>query len=95
MLKRILALAALALAIILIFVIVSGNTGDDSDSGKGGKQNVAKTKPKTTKKVYVVKDGDTLTAIAHSTGIGVTRIQKLNPDLDPQALQSGQKLKLR
>jgi len=93
--KRLLALAALALAVILIFVIVGNNTGDDGGSGKNGKQNVTKSKPKTKKKVYVVKEGDTLTAIAHSTGIGVVRIQKLNPDLDPQALQAGQKLKLR
>ena len=95
MFKRLLALVALALAVILIIVIVGNNKGDDGDSGKTGKQNAGKTKPKTTKKVYVVKEGDTLTGIAHSTGIGVVKIQKLNKDLDPQALQAGQKLKLR
>ena len=73
-------------------------TGSD-DGGKGGaksgKKDGGKQKPKTDKKVYVIKEGDTLTAIAASTGISVERIQALNPDLDPQALISGQSLKLR
>ena len=97
-LKRLLALAALVIAVVLIFVVVGNNTGSD-DGGKGGaktgKKNGGKQKPKTDKKVYVIKEGDTLTAIAASTGISVERIQALNPDLDPQALISGQSLKLR
>lgn len=97
-LKRLLALAALVLAVVLIFVIVSNNTGSD-DGGNGGarngKQDGGKQKTKTKKKVYVIKEGDTLTAIAASTGIPVERIQALNPDLDSQALISGQSLKLR
>ena len=30
-----------------------------------------------------------------STGVGVEQLQELNPQLDPQALVSGQKLKIR
>ena len=45
--------------------------------------------------VYVVKTGDTLGAIAQKTGIPVEKLQELNPELDPQALVSGQKIKLR
>ena len=45
--------------------------------------------------VYVVKTGDTLGSIAQKTGIPVERLQELNPDVDPQALVSGQRLKLR
>lgn len=45
--------------------------------------------------VYVVKSGDTLGSIAEKTGIPVERLQELNPELDPQALVSGQKIKLR
>jgi LysM repeat protein len=45
--------------------------------------------------VYIVKTGDTLGGIAQKTGIPVTRLQELNPNLDPQALVSGQRLKLR
>ena len=45
--------------------------------------------------VYVVKTGDTLGAIAEKTGIPVEKLQEMNPELDPQALVSGQKIKLR
>lgn len=44
---------------------------------------------------YTVRSGDTLGAIAEDTGVSVEALQKLNPDLDPQALGAGQKLKLR
>lgn len=97
-LKRLLALAALVLAVILIFVVVGNNTGsDDGGNGgaKSGKNDGSNQKPKTKKKVYVIKEGDTLTAISASTGIPVEKIQELNPDLDPQTLISGQSLKLR
>jgi LysM repeat protein len=45
--------------------------------------------------IYVVKTGDTLGAIAEKTGVPVEKLQELNPELDPQALVSGQKIKLR
>ena len=45
--------------------------------------------------VYVVKTGDTLGSIAERTGVPVEKLQELNPELDPQALVSGQKIKLR
>jgi LysM repeat protein len=45
--------------------------------------------------VYVVKSGDTLGSIAEKTGVPVEKLQELNPELDPQALVSGQKIKLR
>ena len=44
---------------------------------------------------YVVQNGDTLTSIAHETGVSVARIEALNPGVDPQVLVSGEKLKLR
>ncbi len=45
--------------------------------------------------VYVVKTGDTLGSIAEKTGVPVERLQALNPDLDPQNLVVGQRVKLR
>jgi LysM repeat protein len=44
---------------------------------------------------YVVKSGDTLGAISERTGVPVEKLQELNPELDPQALVSGQKIKLK
>jgi LysM domain-containing protein len=44
---------------------------------------------------YEVQSGDTLTSIAHETGVPVARILRLNPGIDPQILISGEELKLR
>jgi LysM repeat protein len=45
-------------------------------------------------RVYVVKSGDTLSVIADKTGVSLDDIQRLNPDVDPNALQTGQRLTL-
>ncbi len=42
-----------------------------------------------------MQEGDTLSAIAHKTGVPLARIERLNPDIDPQILVAGQQLKLR
>jgi LysM repeat protein len=44
---------------------------------------------------YTVKSGDTLGSISGKVGIPVAKLQELNPQLDPQQLVSGQKIKLR
>ena len=44
---------------------------------------------------YTVKTGDTLGGIAEKNGIPIEKLQELNPELDPQNLVSGQKIKLR
>jgi LysM repeat protein len=92
----VLALIAGFALVIAIFagVIKSGNSdssGKQSSSGKLSKQHP----PKHVPKVYVIKNGDTLTAIAHSTGVPVAQIERLNPQTDPLSLISGEKLKLR
>jgi len=46
-------------------------------------------------RTYTVKSGDTLGSISEKTGIPVDKLQELNPQLDPQQLVSGQKIKLR
>jgi LysM repeat protein len=72
-------------------------SGDSSDRHHRSKQHTQKEdkKPRTTAKSYTVETGDTLTAIAHKTGIPVAEILALNPDVDPQILIAGQTLKLR
>jgi LysM repeat protein len=42
----------------------------------------------------VVKSGDTLSSISIKTGVSLARIQALNPKLDSQSLQTGQRVKL-
>jgi LysM repeat protein len=98
---RLLAVAALVVAVVVVVSVVNSETGDDSPvvekkskSGKTGNQG-NNPEPEPTKKVYVVQEGDSLVAIARKNGVSVARIERLNPNLDPQALIPGQKLKLR
>ena len=44
---------------------------------------------------YTVRANDTLGLIAEKNGVPVDRLQLLNPELDPQQLSPGQKIKLR
>jgi LysM repeat protein len=97
---RILALAALAAAIVAV-VVVAKNTDLHSDSGNKGSAQKSKThkqqqkKPRTKAKTYEVQSGDTLTSIAHKTGVPVAELQALNPEVDPQILVAGEVLKLQ
>jgi LysM repeat protein len=95
---RFLALVALAGAIVAVLVVVS-NTDLHSNSGNKSKQTKVhkepQKKPRTKAKKYVVESGDTLTSIAHKTGIPVAEIQALNPEVDPQILIAGETLKLQ
>ena len=47
------------------------------------------------KRIYVVRAGDTLGAIATRTGIPLDRLVSLNPKVSPTALFIGEKLNLR
>ena len=44
---------------------------------------------------YTVKPGDTPSSIAEETGVPLEEILRLNPDLDPQTLSPGERIKLR
>ena len=46
-------------------------------------------------KFYTVKSGDNLTTIANTTGIPIATLESLNPRIDPNSLQTGQRLRLR
>ncbi len=47
------------------------------------------------KRFYVVRAGDSLSAISVKTGISVPRLESLNPAVYPNALQTGEKRRLR
>jgi LysM repeat protein len=98
---RIIALAAIAAAIVAI-VVVASNTDLNSDSGNKGSAQKSQTnkqkqpqKKRTKAKTYEVQSGDTLTSIAHKTGVPVAELQALNPEVDPQILVAGEVLKLQ
>jgi hypothetical protein len=46
-------------------------------------------------KFYSVHPGDNLTRIATKTGVAITTLEALNPNIDPNALQTGQRVRLR
>ncbi len=93
------ALAVIALAggvLVIALVVVASLGGSSSGSHSHGGAAVQRTSAnRHVPKVYVVQSGDTLTSIAHHTGVAAARIRELNPGLDPQILISGEQLKLR
>lgn len=44
---------------------------------------------------YVIQGGDSLSRISVKTGVPVSKLEALNPSIDPNALQTGQRLRLR
>jgi LysM repeat protein len=98
------AFAAIALVcgvLVLIIVVATslggdgGGSGSDSEPAKRASSASQGASQAHTPKSYVVQNGDTLTSIAHQTGVPVARILQLNPGVDPQILISGEQLKLR
>ena len=98
-----LALVAFAVA---LFVVVSSTTRDDGDSpgARGTSQPAEATaspdgrgekKKKRPPRSYTVKAGDTPSGIAEKVNVPLDQIFELNPDLDPQTLTPGTKIKLR
>lgn len=51
--------------------------------------------PKTKAPYYVVRRGDTVSEIVERTGVPTQELGELNPELDPQALSVGERLRLR
>ena len=94
---RIAAAIALMVAVLVVVVVAtSAMNGDSSSPQHHGKHHAQKEKKQRTKaKTYTVESGDTLTAIAHKTGVPVAEILALNPEVDPQILIAGQTLQLR
>jgi LysM repeat protein len=100
---RLLAPLALLLAAAAVLVVIQATTGDE-DSGGDKPTSTATDGPAKTdttaparprRPSYTVKLNDTLGLISEKTGVSVERIQALNPELDPQNLIVGQKIKLR
>lgn len=102
-------IALVAFVLTLLVVLGASGGGDDSTApaapaaGSSSAESTstqtttspAKRKARRRKATYTVEVGDTLGAIADDTGVSVETIEELNPELDPQALVTGQKIKLR
>jgi LysM repeat protein len=96
-----LALAVCALAVLVVIAVSIGG-GDSSNGASAPSETASQTTGQTTTApqrrqpaVYTVKPLDTLGGISDETGVPVETLEQLNPELDPQALVVGQKIKLR
>jgi LysM repeat protein len=104
---RLLAPAALVLFAVALLVVLTTSSVDEGGSSTRPRTESKRTTQLTRttetgprrdrlgQDVYTVKTGDTLAGISTKVGIPVEKLLELNPDLDPQALVSGQKIKLR
>jgi LysM repeat protein len=97
-------LAPIALVAVAFALYSIAKDGRDSSGGDSGSPASATATPSATKeaskskkkkrKTYTVKPGDTASGIAEKNGISLDTLQELNPDLDPQTLAPGQRIKL-
>jgi hypothetical protein len=106
-LARLLAPLALILftVAVLAMVLGSGVLGGDEDGSETARTRdmPAATEGTTTRdrrrqrtpRTYTIQANDTLSGIAEANDTTVERLQELNPELDPQGLVAGQKIKLR
>jgi LysM repeat protein len=95
---RIIAALALVAAVLILVVAIASNVGDQHHSEHTRRVHTAKREQpqqKPAPATYVIESGDTLTSIAHETGVPVAEIIALNPEVDPQILIAGETLKLR
>jgi LysM repeat protein len=47
------------------------------------------------RRFYVIKPGDSLSTISVKTRVPIATLEALNPSVDPNALQTGQRIRLR
>ena len=105
---RLLAPVALVVVALACFGVVSTSGNDDKastsngaaaeksgESSTGNDSAAVENKSEPTRSVYKVKAGDSFSAIAVKFGVDANTLTELNPDVDPRALQPGQKLKLK
>jgi LysM repeat protein len=101
---RFLAPLALVVVIVALFMVVNSSMKDSSKPGTSGQTTSQPTATPSGKgkkrerkgpRRYTVKSGDTPSSIADKTGVPLEEILRLNPDLDPQTLSPGQRIRLR
>lgn len=92
------------IAAVAYVVSSSSGTGDDGGGGdnasrtadpsgqEGQRQQPRRQQQRT---FYRVRLNDTLGLISQQTGVPVERLEALNPELDPQNLIVGQRIRLR
>ena len=103
---RILAPLALIAALLALYAVVtSADVGGDDDPAT--EQSAAESSTSEDEeaeedkegpenpRTYAVEEGDSLSTIAEQFDVSVDRLLRLNPDVDPQALTTGQEITIR
>lgn len=92
-------LAPLALVAVIIATLLVIRAGLGSSSHPASRAPVLPQAHRSVprKRFYRIRPGDTLSTISVKTGVPVAQLQALNPKVaaDPNALQTGQTLRLR
>jgi LysM domain len=94
---------ALLVTVAAVGFVVASSTGSDDGGGDSANRTVEprpreegrqqRRRPQRT--FYRVRLNDTLGLIAEQTGVQVEQLEALNPELDPQNLIVGQRIRLR
>jgi LysM domain len=81
---RVLAVVALVLGTIVFIVVIANSLGGSGSNSPTRTSGGGHKEPH--HKYYVVEPGDTFGGIAAKEGVSVTRLERLNPNLDTQLL---------
>ena len=94
---RYLAPIAIVVVIAATVLVVQGELGSKHHANGARTGDISKLlrRPAKRPRVYVVKAGDSLSVISVRTGVSVPTLESLNPGINPNALQTGQRLRLR
>lgn len=96
-------IALVAFAFAFYSIVQDAREPSRSDSGapaattatpEAAKKKSGKKSTRKKRKSYTVKAGDTPSGIAEKAGISLDELYELNPDLDPQTLAPGQRIRL-
>ena len=95
---RLLALIALAAVAAGVYLIVHSGLSHHAPTPQRSTLSPAVTSSRhhhRAPRFYVVRSGDTLSAISIRTNVAIFRLTQLNPGLSPNSLQTDQRLRLR
>jgi LysM repeat protein len=97
---RLLAPIAIIAVAVSVYLVVHGtvdnhHTVTQTRNGLNAAKPHHKHKHSSNTAYYVVKPGDTLSGIATRAGLSLTALEQLNPKISPNALQTGERLRLR
>jgi LysM repeat protein len=95
---RLVAPIAIAAPILGGYLIVHHYAVSKHSHTSPGHVSTTRDKPKgkfANARFYTIRSGDNLTRIAARTGLTLGRLEQLNPRINPNALQTGQRIRLR